>query len=226
MYKFIYNNNVIDVVDKIKYLRYLEKSKRTVVTDSSSANCVQGSDNITVYGMQGAILPASAKYKIVTVKHITRTEYDKLKKLLSNNEIVSGDSYELNQARKSKIEELRKSCSDIIQSGICVKLSDNKYHEFELTIEDQLNLMVLKNKLDSGSKALLYHEKGCTCKLYEKADIEKIIQASNHHIEYNTTYFNLMRHCINNMNDTNKINSIHYGDDLIDPEYNRLLQSL
>ena len=47
MYKFIYNNNVIDVVDKIKYLRYLEKSKRTVVTDSSSANCVQGSDNIT-----------------------------------------------------------------------------------------------------------------------------------------------------------------------------------
>lgn len=226
MYKFIHNNNVIDVVDKIKYLRYLEKSKRTVVTDSSSANCVQGSDNVTVYAMQGATLPASVDYKIVTVKKITKYEYDQLRQLLKNNEIISGDSYSLNQSRKLKIEELSKECSKTIQSGISIKLSDNKYHQFELTVEDQLNLLMLKNKLSSGSEKLIYHEKGCTCKVYEKTDIETIISNAEHHIEYNTTYFNLMRHCINNMNNIEEIDKIHYGDELPDPDYKILLKNL
>ena len=52
MYKIIYNDNVIDVVKDLKYLRYLEKSNHYVTTDSSSANCIQGSNDV-VYWLQG-----------------------------------------------------------------------------------------------------------------------------------------------------------------------------
>ena len=226
MYKFIYNNNVIDVVETVKYLRYLEKSKHFVITDSNSANCVQGSDNETVYLLQGARLPATLNYKIVTVKKIDKQEYHTLKQLLENNETVYGDTSALIEARNNKISELKQECANVIKQGISIKLSDNVFHEFELTIEDQLNLNILKTKLDQGAQLIPYHEKGCTCKLYDRVDIEKIIFEANRHIEYNTTYFNLMRHCINYMNDMDVINNVHYGDELLIPEYNRLLQSL
>ena len=226
MYKFIYNNNVIDVVETVKYLRYLEKSKHFVITDSTSANCVQGSDNETVYLLQGASLPATLNYKIVTVKKIDKQEYQQLKQLLKNNKTVCGDTAQLIEARKNKIEELKQECAAVIKQGISIKLSDNDYHQFELTIEDQLNLNILKTKLDQGAQLIIYHEKGCTCKLYDRVDIEKIIFEANRHIEYNTTYFNFMRHCINNMNDMDLINNVHYGDELLIPDYNRLLHSL
>ena len=176
--------------------------------------------------MQGARLPATLKHKIVTVKKIDKQEYQKLKQLLKNNETILGDTSELIEARNNKISELKQECSTVIKQGISIKLSDNIYHEFELTIEDQLNLNILKTKLDQGAQLIMYHEKGCTCKLYDRDDIEKIIFEANRHIEYNTTYFNLMRHCINNMNDMDVINNVHYGDELLIPEYNRLLQSL
>ena len=36
MYKIIYNNIVIDIIRELKYLRYLKKTDRTVLTDKSS----------------------------------------------------------------------------------------------------------------------------------------------------------------------------------------------
>ena len=98
MYKFIHNNNVIDVVETVKYLRYLEKSKHFVITDSTSANCVQGSDNETVYLLQGASLPATLNYKIVTVKKIDTQEYQQLKQLLKNNKTVCENNNQNTQA--------------------------------------------------------------------------------------------------------------------------------
>ena len=107
MYKIIYNDNVIDVVKDLKYLRYLEKSNHYVTTDSSSANCIQGSNDV-VYWLQGTKFPVTIEHKIVVVKKINKQEYDKLYMLLNENEIVYGDNVELIQARNSKIQELKK----------------------------------------------------------------------------------------------------------------------
>lgn len=226
MYKFIKNNNVIDVVEKPKYYTYLENSKKFVVSDSKTGNFVQGSDKRKVYALQGTRFPASLNHDVITIKKIDKFEFTELKKLLTENKEVCADTYALAKAREDKIKELKQECAETIKEGIIVKLSDNQFHEFELTIEDQLNLNILKTKLDNGAEQLLYHEKGCTCKLYDRVDIEKIILAANKHIEYNTTYFNLMRHCINNVNNIDLINAIIYGDNLLLPEYDRLLQSL
>lgn len=225
MYKIIYNDNVIDVVKELKYLRYLEKSNHYVTTDSSSANCIQGS-NDTVYWLQGTRFPVAIEHKVVIVKKIDKQEYDKLQKLLNENKIVYGDNAELIQIKNDKIQELKEQCAEVIKKGISIKLLDGKFHQFELTIEDQLNLNILKTRLEQAAKFIIYHEKGCTCKLYDSEDITTIIYEANKHIEYNTTYFNFMRYCINNMNDIDDIKNIHYGDKLPNEDYNRLLQSL
>ena len=226
MYKFIHNGNVIDVVENIKYLRYLKKSHHIVTTDASTANCVQASNNRDVYALLGANLPVNIPYKTVVIKKIGKEEFESLKVLLNNNVTIHGDSVELHAAREQKIEELSKECSDVIQKGVTIKLSDGKFHTFELTIEDQLNIMTLQQQLYCGKDNFLYHEKGKVCKFYSKEDIRTLIKETNYHIQYNTTYFNLMKHCIYSIYDINKINSIHYGDDLLIPEYNTLVESL
>ena len=71
MYKIIYNNLVIDVINKPKYFRYLTKSGRTVITDKTSAHCVMGSDNKTLYLLQGVIRPEGKEWKEVSLVPIS-----------------------------------------------------------------------------------------------------------------------------------------------------------
>lgn len=226
MYKFIHNGKVIDVVKSIRYLRYMSASGHIAITDSSSANCVEGSDNITVYALQGVTPLATLPYEYVEVKQINQDEYTQLVSLLSQGETVSGDSTELSIVRKKKIEELSEDCSQTIYDGISIKLEDNQYHKFELTIEDQLNLAAIQHKLNNGATNVIYHEKNQVCRTFEKDEMQHIIDCANHHVEYNTTYFNLLRHCINNMYNIEEIRNISYGDSLPDGEYFELLSKV
>lgn len=226
MYKIIYNGNVIDVLQKIQYLRYLKKSGKIVLSDASSANCIQASNNKDVYIIQGAKLPGYLPYPQVIIKKISETEYNKLKKLLDSEVSVTGDSFILHEARETKIKELSEYCANIITKGISVKLTDGKFHKFELTLEDQLNLSTIQYRLAQGAVSAIYHEKDKVCRLYSKKDLETIITFANKHVEYNTTYFNLLKNCIYNMYDIDVINNVHYGDPLPNLEYQRFLEQL
>ena len=88
MYKIISEGQVIDILTEIKYLRYLYKSRRIVVSDVMSANCIQGSDNKTVYGLRGNNFPSDFPHKIVILKKITKKEFDTLSHLLNNGEKI------------------------------------------------------------------------------------------------------------------------------------------
>ena len=226
MYKFIYEGKVIDVVDKIRYLRYLKKSKHVVGSDSSSANCVQASNGIDVYGIQGAKLPEYLNYKKVIIRQVDADEYKKLKQLLNNSITITADTVELQQAKSSKVQELEENCKKIIKDGIIVILSDGQAHTFELTVEDQLNLAVIHNKILQGALSCIYHEKGKVCRRYDSDDLLTVIEAANKHVEYNTTYFNLMKNCIYNMYNIEKIKGIHYGDELPNADYQVILSQI
>lgn len=226
MYKFIYNGNVIDVVDNIRYLRYLRKSKRIVGSDSSSANCVQASNGVDVYGIQGTKLPEYLDYPHVIIRKIDQHEFNQLKKLIDSNTKITADSYQLYTARNEKIQELESFCKQVITEGIVIKLSDDKLHSFELTIEDQLNLAMMHNKILQGAESCMYHEKEGICKLYSKEDLLGIIRTANKHIEYNTTYFNLLKNCIHNMYSIEAIQAIHYGDQLPNADYRDILNQV
>ena len=53
MFKVIYNEIVIDLIETVKWVRCLKKSKQIVNTDKSSAHGFYGSDNKTVYILEG-----------------------------------------------------------------------------------------------------------------------------------------------------------------------------
>ena len=117
MYKFIYEGKVIDVVENIRYLRYLKKSKHVVGSDSSSANCVQASNGIDIYGIQGAKLPEYLNYKKVIIRSIDADEYRKLKQLLNNSITITADTVELQHVKSAKVAELEEIQEEIIKEN-------------------------------------------------------------------------------------------------------------
>ena len=214
MYKIIYNDLIIDLIKKPKYLRYLTKSGRTVVTDESSAHCILGSNNKDIYLLQGVTRPEGKDWKEVTIKSISESEYNRLSKAIMSNQSVHADNVELNLVRTEKLKEMSTECHNNIVNGITVLFSDNRYHTFELTIEDQINLMTIENDIKNGANYVLYHEKGKLCQMYSSGDMRLLINAARKHKTYHTTYFNILKNYIYSLYDINIIRSIYYGIEL------------
>ena len=78
-YKIMYNNMVIDLLNEVRWVRYLPNSKRLVATDSQAANGVMGSDHNTVYHIFGKPYTFANEIKTVEVVKIDALEYDKLR---------------------------------------------------------------------------------------------------------------------------------------------------
>lgn len=78
-YKIMYNNMVIDLLNEVRWVRYLPNSKRLIATDSQAANGVMGSDHNTVYHIFGKPYTFVNEVKTVEVVKIDAKEYDVLK---------------------------------------------------------------------------------------------------------------------------------------------------
>lgn len=216
MYKLITRNVVVDVLETVKYARWLKRSQRFVLTDRTSAHGVYGSDNKTVYLLEGSNCPQVLPNTVVKMIQITESEFTRLKSLLHGKVTVDANTILLNRAKEEKLQELSKNCKSAIESGVSVVFSDNMSHSFRLTIEDQLNLWALEKEIQSGSLAVLYHETGKTCKMYRASDILKLIQAADLHKKHHTTYYNILKHCINNMYSKEEVDRMYYGIPLED----------
>lgn len=214
MFKVIYNDLVIDLVETVKWVRCLKKSKRIVNTDKSSAHGFYGSDNKTVYILEGKYCPPDKDFKIVRLQPITQEEYRELYDKLLNKVLIQGNLVKLRAAKEAKIAELSTTCNNIITEGISVLFNDGYYHNFRLTVEDQINIEALRSQVEGGAKKLLYHETNKVVRLFDAEDIQRLVQAANKHRLYHTTYFNILKHCINNMYNIEEVNRVQYGDSI------------
>jgi hypothetical protein len=61
----------------------------------------------------------------------------------------------------------------------------------------------------------MYHSDGDACCMFSNEEMSKILEAVSIHRNFHTTYFNLLKYCINNMTDIEKISAIRYGDSLL-----------
>ena len=68
-------------------------------------------------------------------------------------------------------------CHNRIIDGFRVVLSDGESHHFELSIEDQLNLLEIKSLIENGQKSFIYHETDSLSKEFSLEDMEKIIDS-------------------------------------------------
>lgn len=212
MIKIIQDDKVIDVVRRPKYIKFLSP-KRIAITNKALAQGVVGSDNIKVY----SYAPVEAKTAgVVTVSEIGQEEFERLAALLEAEEVVSADLVNLAKVKDNVIHSLSASCNKAITAGFAVKLSDGDLHEFKLTTEDQLNLLMLENQLNAGARTFVYHATNKPCEVFSKKDMTKILEAFRRHVLYHTTYFNAAKQYIKAQVDVDKVTALEYGADISD----------
>ena len=209
MYKIIFNNKVIDVVTTPHFIKFLSNGQ-VLLTDKSSANGIVGSNN-TLYSFEAVTRP---NIQIVTIEAISKDEFSRLNSLLnSDEEIIANEKY-LAKCKQVSLAKLSKICNNKITTGFDIKLLDGKLYHFDLTLEDQLNLLNLESQLKIGTNSVVYHAAGQSCRMFTREDMLKIIKAFREHVLYHTTYFNIVKQYINGLTDIQKIETFNYGDNV------------
>lgn len=210
MFKIVYENIIIDLVKELKYARFLPKSGHTPMTDITSANCIIASNNKDKYHLKGMPYPEGSGFRTVSAIKISDTEYEQLSaqlKLQNSTAINNG----LHLMRQKKIKEMSEACHQSIIGGLRILLSDNKMHHFELSVEDQVNLLEIKYLMDGGQTSFTYHETDGLCKEYSLKDMQTIIKKSFEHKQKALNYFNSLKHYISTLMSINDILAVEYG---------------
>lgn len=207
MYKVIYNNVIIDLLESVRYVKYIPANKRVIATDKSSANCIIASNLKDRYLLKGVPIPEGCSYLQVELVPITSEEYYSLV-----NKEKSPFESGIKRFRKNKIEEFRKICNNNIISGIQVELSDNKLHHFTMELEDQLNLLEIRNLIALGESTFIYHESGGEYKEFSKEDMKKIIDEMFKHKQKQLLLFNKLKKHINELTNLDEINNLKYNE--------------
>lgn len=79
MYKVVFNNLIIDIVEKPRYTRFLPKSQRVVGTDRLAATGIMSSNGEEVYHLEGKTNNYPEKLKTVQLIKIEKEEFERLK---------------------------------------------------------------------------------------------------------------------------------------------------
>ena len=80
-YKVLKNNKVIDVLDRLTYLKYQSRNKIMLLSDLDEAQAILGSDGNTIWHVEGLYdLPVSG-YETVKLVEIDEYEFKQLRVL-------------------------------------------------------------------------------------------------------------------------------------------------
>ena len=212
-YKVFYKSNIIDVLDRLDYVTYLKDIDRFIITDKSNACGIVASNRKSFYHLPDLKYPSGdVELLTVTLIEISESEYDTLRtKLFSDTATNDVLRTTLDILKETKIKEMSEICHQMIVDGIIVPLSDEHTHHFELTLEDQINLLEIKNQLDNGQDQFIYHETGKSCCSYSRDDMYSIINTYLSHKQYHLTRFNSLRAHILSLETIEDVSKVNYN---------------
>lgn len=95
MYKILYNNQIIDVIKEIQYIKYLPMTKRMINVDKLQANGIISSDGNVIYHINGTKNNFANKKKTVQIVPIEEEEYLKLTTQIQENQSLEDRVREL-----------------------------------------------------------------------------------------------------------------------------------
>lgn len=131
----------------------------------------------------------------------------------------------LEEVKENFIKYAKTMCNAYIELGTDIKLSDGNTYHFSLSIEDQQNIKSAIDFANLTQSSVPYHADGELCKMFSVQDINKIYAESIMYITYQTTYFNMLKHCIQNCDDAETIIKSYYLMELPE-EYNNKLNEI
>ena len=128
--------------------------------------------------------------------------------------------------RSSKINEMSRTCNQVIEAGFDLQLSDGNTHHFSLTTQDQINLISLGSMAANGMEAIPYHADGEICRFYTAEEITTILAQATAFKIYHTTYYNALKNYINSLDTIEAIAAVTYGIELPEEYQSEVLKSL
>ena len=86
MFKVIENGQIIDVLENLKFVKCLPKSKKIIVVDERQANGIMSSNDNVVYHLFGTPYTFEGEKRTVHFQEIDAEEYEKLTQQVKKNE--------------------------------------------------------------------------------------------------------------------------------------------
>lgn len=221
MYKVVYKNVIIDILQNPIYCKYFESSGRKLRTDETSANCIVSSSGSETYHLAGRSPFMPESYKSVELIAIDKTEYDYLKSLTIDKGVLQ---YDLAAIRTSKIAEMSAVSEKIIHAGTNITLSDGNTYHFSFSDQDQFQIGFLtaaaKNAAMLETLGLAtnetdtdypWHADGCDCIFYSREDMITIGTVMHSYVTRHNSYFHALRNYIQALTNPLNIVNIRYG---------------
>jgi hypothetical protein len=160
--------------------------------------------------MLGSVLPYDFSQLLSS-----RTDIRNKINILESDEELSEEDALLEEKNK-KITEMCAICQTTITNGIDV----NDEH-YRLNTTDQINLTSLYSLAQLG-QSVPYHADGKVCKIFTPEEMITLVQTATAWITYHTTYYNLLKNQINEMETVEEVNNVYYGMTLKD-EYQAII---
>ena len=95
MFKIIENNQIIDVVENLKFVKCLPKSKKIICVDERQANGIMASNGNDVYHVYGTPHTFEGEVRSVRFEEIDAEEYERLTQQVKKNEQLESRVREL-----------------------------------------------------------------------------------------------------------------------------------
>lgn len=125
----------------------------------------------------------------------------------------------LDQCRLRKITEMCAICQTTITNGI-----DYNDEHYRLNTTDQINLTSLYTLAQTG-RSVPYHADGKVCRMFAPEEFIPLVQQGIQWVTYHTTYYNLLKNQIANMESIEDIQAVTYGMEL-KPEYQAIINAI
>lgn len=109
MYKIIHNNQIIDVMENIHYVKCLPRTQKVLGVDRNQANGITSSDGSTIYHIYGTPHTFAEKKKSVTIEQISKEEYLKLTTEMKTEKDL--------ESRVKELEKMVQSLLSIIEGS-------------------------------------------------------------------------------------------------------------
>lgn len=230
-YKLIGNGEFIGVATSDDFRKYQSKHRIILICNEDSAQYVQVNEKLYRDNWLSPVSTESIGYEEANVIAIDKDEYDALYEAMETGEeiklvdeehdvqeempqIAPEEEVTIEYLKNSKINEMSIACNKAITNGFDVVLSDGETYHFSLTIQDQLNLIMLSAMVSAGETVIPYHADGELCRYYSCQDISTISAAATAHKTYHITYFNSLKSWIDSLDNIQDIASVRYGDQI------------
>lgn len=100
MFKVIENGQIIDVLESLKFVKCLPKSKKIIMVDERQANGIMSSNDNVIYHLFGTPYNFEGEKKTVQYEEINSEEAERLTQQLKKNEQLEERVRELEKMLK------------------------------------------------------------------------------------------------------------------------------